>query len=84
MSGTAGENAVVQLLPLIDYTLPELRRYTTGMLVLPTFLAVLLYRSAVAHVYMGWSCMVFDLRVLHLFEMGWSYMILRSTFFSRK
>ena len=72
MSGTAGENAVVQLLPLIDYTLPELRRYTTGMLVLPTFLAVLLYRSAVVHVYL-WGGRVW-----------WYYMILGSTNFLRK
>ena len=53
VSSTAGKNAAVQLLPWIDYlyTLLELRRYTTGMLVLPTFPAVLLYRSAVVHVY---------------------------------
>ena len=52
VSGTAGKNAAVQLLSLTDYTLLELRRYTVGVLVLPTFLAVLLYRSALVHVYL--------------------------------
>ena len=51
MPGTAGKIAAIQLLPLINYTLLELRRYTTGMLVLPTFSALLLYRSSVVHVY---------------------------------
>ena len=81
MSGTASKNAAVQLLPLIDYTLLELRRHITGMLVLSTFPAVLVDRSAaVVHVYL-WGGRI---RVLHFFEMGWDYMILRSTNFLRK
>ena len=51
MSGTGGKNDAVQLLPLIDYMLLELRRYTNGMLVLVTFPDVF-YRSAVVHVYL--------------------------------
>ena len=38
VSGTAGKNAAVQLLPLIEYTLLQLRCCSTGMLVLPSFL----------------------------------------------
>ena len=52
MSVTAGKNAAVQLLPLLDYTMLALRCYTTGMLVLPTFPVVLFFRSAVVHVYL--------------------------------
>ena len=70
MSGTAGKNAAVQLLPLIDYTLMELRRCTTGMMVLPSFPSVPLYRFAVVHVYMGWTCIIFDLRARHFFRNG--------------
>ena len=52
MSSTAGKNAAVQRLPSIVYTVLELRRYTTGMLVMPTFPAFLFYRSGVVHVYL--------------------------------
>lgn len=71
MSVTAGKNAAVQLLPSINYTLLELRCGTTGMLVLPRFPPVLLHRSAVAHVYMGWSWIIFDLQcVYYIFQIG--------------
>ena len=63
MSGTACKTAAVQLMPLIDYKLLELRCFTTGTLVLPSFPAVLLNRSAVAHVDVGWLSMTFDLGV---------------------
>ena len=78
MSGTAGKNTAVQ----IDYTLRELRRrYISGKPVLAKYPSVLFYRSAaVVHVYL-WGGHV---RVLSFFEMGWDYMMLRSTDFPRK
>ena len=95
MSGAAGKNVAVQLLPLMNHTLLELRRYTTDMLVLSTFLlscfTVLRWYGAAGKntavqlfIFIGWSGMIFDLRVRRFCEMGWYRMILGCTSYLRK